>query len=199
MRQHQPVRGFVTASIAAIIGLSATTARADVQDFTDSQRPLWFNAVGDLGGYETIDFTGFANSTFLTDQYHDEFGVLFADGLDIVRFNPGIYPLDDWGLDGFATTTIEFNTPQNWFASDGPGAMQFQLYRHDELVYTSRVSFFGFIGVISDIGFDKIVLDDPEDSNVNMDNIYFGAVPAPSTMMIITGYLIVNPKKRRRC
>src|SRR5690554_6085023 len=179
----RPPRFAVAAWTALVMMALTVSARADVQDFTDSQRPLWFDAVGDLGITTDIGFTEFPDGTLITDQYQPEYGFVFANSNEHTQFCPFCYPIDDWGIDGNLTTTIVFDTPHNWFAADHPDEIRILLYRDDMLFHTSRDSVFGFSGVISDIGFDKVVLLDPSDSNVNMDNIYFGAIPAPGAMM----------------
>src|SRR5690554_3500471 len=161
-------------------------ARADVINYTDDDRQLWFDAVATLGDYNTIDFTGFPDATDINTQYQAEFGVVFTDGNDRARFSPFAYPNDDWGLDGNLSTTIVFDTPQNWFATEHPDVLVIRLYENDTLFYTSNLSgplgIDGFNGVISDRAFDKVEVFDPTDSNVNMDDMYFGAIPAPSTL-----------------
>lgn len=175
----------------------APRAHAGVVNYTDDDRQMWFDAVAALGDYNTIDFTGFPDATDINTQYQAEFGVVFTDGNDRARFSPFSYPNDGWGLDGNLTTTIVFDEPQHWFAADTPGLLSIRLYSNGNLFYTSNIAG-EFNGVISDTAFDRVQVFDPGDSNVNMDDMYFGALPAPGTIVILTGFLLSRGKSRKR-
>ena len=59
------------------------------------------------GAFTTIDFTGFPNLTFITDQYMD-LGLLFTDGDDtIAGFDPNTFIQDGWGVDGDDAVILE--------------------------------------------------------------------------------------------
>ena len=90
-----------------------------------------------------------------------------------------------------------FDQPQNWFAAYTPGLLSIRLYSQGSLFYTSNVAA-EFNGVISDIPFDQVQVFDPGDSNINMDDMHFGAVPAPSALLIVAGTLLLRHSGRRR-
>ena len=197
MRTRRWRANLSSAVIASIV--LCGSVHAEVQNFTNNQGPQWFDAVAQLGDYSVITFTDYPKNTFITTQYQSDFGVIFLDGNDRIDFSPAGYPSDSFGIDGNLTTTIAFDTPQNWFAVDHPGLLQIRLYQDDELFHTSPFSGvpIGFNGVISDLAFDKVQLFDPSDSNVNIDNMYFGAVPAPGAILIVTGFLALRQSGRR--
>ncbi len=95
---------------------TADPAAAAVMEFTD--RSAWENAVG---GFTTIDFSGFPEGTFITDQYAAS-GVLFTDRNDSINSTPSFLN-DGWGLDGNGDVTLSFAKPQAYIGVDFPGAL----------------------------------------------------------------------------
>ncbi len=178
------------------VAAATTTLHGDFVEFTD--KASWIETVG---VFSTIDFTGFPNDTFITDQYAS-LGVLFTDGDDnIVCCGGDSFPNDLAGLDGNARINLLFLTPQNWIAADYPGALRFELFYQDELIYTS--SDFGFsgpghfAGLVSSQPFDRAVLIDWFDEiQVGLDDLHFGA-PAPGTLALLALFGLC-PHRRRR-
>ena len=81
-------------TLACLAVLFTQYAQADVVEF--HERDEWEAAAG---SFSTIDFTGFPDSTIITDQYLD-LGVLFTQGNDNIELS-GSFPNDGSGLDGF--------------------------------------------------------------------------------------------------
>ena len=161
--------------LVATLGLCVCCdAPAAVVEFHD--KGDWINAVG---GFVTVDFTGFAAGTVVTDQYSD-LGVLFADANDqIVCCSNVVYPNDGAGLDGNGNITLVFDTPQAWIAADFPGRLQIQLFANGELLYMSGIfgvgGFGNFGGLVSSEPFDTAVLMDfPVDFEAEIDDLHFG-------------------------
>ncbi|MHC4406648.1 MAG: hypothetical protein ACYTG0_44055 [Planctomycetota bacterium] len=175
--------------------LAVGTARADVIEFTDKDE--WIAAVGP---FDTVDFTGFPDGTFITDQYA-HLGVLFTDGNDNIFLNDGAFPNDGAGLDGNGDINVSFDTPQAWIGVDFPGILRIELFANGQLIYTS--SDFGvggpgtgnFAGLFCDEQFDAARLIDPA-GEAAIDDLHFG-VPSPSPLWLVglAGFLPV----RRRC
>jgi hypothetical protein len=179
-------------AIVAIAGLAASS-QADVLEFTDKAE--WFAAVGPV---TTIDFTGFPEGTFITDQFEDV-GVLFTDGDDNVGYGCNSAPNDCWGLDGNEAIHLAFLTPQRWIAVDFPGIVQFELYSGGELTYTSP--WFGagvglFAGLLSTEPFDMARITDPFDSQVGIDDLHFG-VPTPGAVWLLGISALYSARRRR--
>ena len=162
-----------------MLASSATsTAVAGVIEFWNEDREEWFVAVLE---YTTIDFTGFPNDTFITNQYED-LGVLFLDGDDnIICCDEPSFPKDGSGLDGNAAIHLLFSSPQRWIAADFPGDLRFQLIFEGNLIYES--SWFGgfgagkFGGLLSTVAFDEVIVTDPFDTQVNFADLHFGFLP----------------------
>ena len=176
--------------------LLAGPAHGSVIEFTDADD--WFASVGAV---TTIDFTGFPDGTFITDQYSD-LGVLFNDGDDNIRYAPGGFLNDDWGLDGNWAIHLSFLTPQAYIAADYPGALQIQLFWEGELTYTSSElggSGLGhFAGLVSSDPFDEAVIIDWVDEAVFIDDLYFG-LPAPSTIVMFSFAALAQRRRRPAC
>lgn len=83
------------------------------------------------------------------------------------------------------------------------GAVAVRLYSEGTLVFDSgTVVTFGpwrFLGITSTIGFDLVQIEDPTDSVVVIDNLYFGgAVPGPGGVTVLAmGWLIGCGRRRR--
>ena len=161
---------------AIVAVLSATTARADVIEFTDKDE--WFAAVGVV---TTIDFTGFPDVTVVTDQYAD-LGVHFTDGNDLILSAAGFLN-DGWGVDGNGDINVSFDAPVYYVAVDFPGGIIFDLLSQGELIFTS--SSFGidevgnFAGLLSSEPFDAIRLFRSFGSPSFIDDFFFGPQPCP--------------------
>ena len=164
-------------------------------EFTDKEE--WIAAVG---AFTTIDFTGFPDGTFITDQYAD-LGILFTDGNDNIFLSDNGFPNDGAGLfgGGFTPIAVSFDSPQAWIAVDFPGLMQFELFSGGKLIYTSSVfSDFQsrFAGLVSSELFDTAVILDPADHAVFIDDLHFG-VPSPGAIALLAlGGLFFTRRRR---
>ncbi|MCH8165665.1 MAG: PEP-CTERM sorting domain-containing protein [Planctomycetes bacterium] len=165
-----------------------------VEEFTD--KDSWIAAVG---RFTTIDFTGFPDGTFITDQYAD-LGVLFVGGNESIFLNNS-FPNDGAGLRSpFTDIVMEFDEPQLWIAVDFPGLIQFELFSAGELIYSSSAFGVGgagnFAGLLSTEPFDMVAVLDPSDQVVNIDDLHFG-VPAPATLALLAlGGLFFSRRRR---
>jgi hypothetical protein len=183
----------VACAVIAVVG-TATSAEAGVLEFVD--KGDWFAAVGPV---TTIDFTGFPEGTFITDQFED-LGVLFTDGDDNVGYGCSSAPNDCWGLDGNTEIRLAFLTPQAYIAADFPGGLQVDLFSQGQLIYSSS-SFGGsgvgfFAGLVSSEPFDAAVLSDPFVGDVALDDLHFG-VPGPAAIWLF-GLAALCPARRRQ-
>ncbi len=199
--QRECTRTVVRRCIAiqlSVIGVLAMSSFAGVQEFEDEERPLWFDAASDVGTITTIDFTGFASGTFVSDQYQDV-GVTFTPGDDEVNFIPSSFLEDGWGIDGNAFVRVLFDEPQIGIAFDHPAASQVNLYRDGELVLES-MRFGGggpghFGGVVG-IQFDEAIIVDWLDDAVFIDDIHFVSVPAPATLPMVSALFALRTRRR---
>ena len=184
-------------SACTIVAMMSVVAngRASVLEFTDKDD--WLVAVGE---FNTITFTEYPDSTFITDQY-EALGVLFTDGDDnIACCSDSVFPNDGAGLDGNAAIHLAFLQPQQWIAADYPGTIQFELYYQDQLIHTSEPYGSGiglFAGLISDEPFDAAIIFRPFGGvNMSIDDLHFG-VPAPAAAWLL-GVAALFPARRRR-
>ncbi len=184
----------LAAAFVASAILVASPVYAGVQEFTDKDE--WIDAVGE---FTTIDFTGFPDGTFITDQYAD-LGVLFTDGNDTIHNTCG-YENDCWGLRGSDTITIAFDSPQAYIAVDYPGGMKFQLFSEGRLIYTSGDFGLGgagnFAGLLSTDLFDGALLYDWIDGTVFIDDLHFG-VPAPGSLPLLALGALTQRRRRQQ-
>ena len=185
-------------AVAALICASVLPAHAGVTEFTD--RAEWETAVGQ---FTTIDFTGFPKGTTITDQYAD-LGVFFTDGNDVIRMGEFLFPNDGWGLGGgfFDDIEVSFDAPQLWIAVQYPGDVRFELFDGGQLIFTSSDNFPGggagfFAGLVSTQFFDAVIISDPTDSFVSIDDLHFG-VPAPPTLALLAFGAVVTCRRRHR-
>lgn len=154
----------------------AGTGVAGVIEFFDEDREEWFAVTRAV---TTIDFTGFPDHTFITNQYED-LGVLFLDGDDnIICCDQPCFPQDGSGLDGNPAIHLLFDSPQRWIAADFPGVLQFELRSQGELIYES--SSFGlsgcgrFGGLFLNEPFDEAILTGTR--QVFLADLHFGYLP----------------------
>ena len=143
----------------------------------------------------------------MTDQYL-ALGALFTDGSDITEPDAGAFPNDGWGLagsSGFASgpIVVEFTQPMNWIAMEHPGLLDIKVYDGGQLLYSSTISGLAsgsvfFMGLTSSTSFDKVVIRDPLDNFVFIDDLYFGApVPAPGGVAVLIAGLLMPVRRRR--
>ena len=180
-------------AVALSAGFGDRVAVCGVVEFFDQEE--WKAAVGD---FTTIDFTGFAQGTFITDQYAD-LGILFTDGNDSIFPSEPAFPNDGWGLDGNGNISVAFDTPQAWIGVDFPGALQIELFTGGRLIYTSSIFGVGgvgfFAGLVSSELFDTAVLIDPIGVDAEIDDLHFG-VPVPGAIWLLA-VAALFPRRRR--
>jgi len=170
---------------------------AAVVDYTS--KSAWEAAAGP---YTTIDFTGYAPGTIITNQYAS-LGVIFTEGNDRINALQS-FVNDGFGLNGVIDTfTLEFSQPMRTIACEFPGTLQFRLFWQGEQFYTNAIWFGGvgtgfFGGLVSNRPFDRVVVLDPEGA-VFVDDLHFGqGVPGPGAVGLLGAVVLVYPKRRRR-
>ena len=182
----------IRCSIALTLILLSAPASADVLEFTDKDE--WIDAVGK---FTTIDFTGFPEGTFITDQYAD-LGVLFTDGNDTIQEWGGY--IDGHGLRGSDTMTLAFDSPEAYIGVDFPGDMQIDLFAAGRLIYSAVFIAGGkgnFAGLVSTELFDSALLSDPSVGSVFIDDLHFG-VPAPGTLPLLALGALTQRRRRQQ-
>ena len=189
---NQTISALVLALVMIIASPAARAGVTVLQDFA-----LWQQATGP---HTTLDFTGFPNNTFITDQYAD-LGVTFLDGNDVITGPSSlVFPLDGWGLDVNDSATMAFAQPIYSFGIYFPGDLRIKLLLSGELVYLSPFLGQGepsFVGLLSTEPFDSVVIFDSLDNQLDVDNIYFG-VPAPAGAVVLAlGVPALRPRRRR--
>jgi len=185
------------ATIAAIAGV-VHHAPAELTGFVDAAS--WQSAVG---SFTTIGFDDFTESTLVTEQYAS-LGVHFIGGNDVAFFGPNIFPNDRWGLKGHIVPPgdihIIFDNPQLWLATDYPGEVRYDLYFHGEHIAQSDTlggagGAGNFWGIVSTRFFDEVIISDPADAVVAIDDLHFG-VPGPGALGLLA--LAAVMRRRRR-
>ena len=182
-------------AVAAVLLAPAGPTQAGVIELID--REEWFSLVGPV---ITVDFTGFAPGTFITDQYAD-LGILFTDGNDSIFPSKPAFPNDGVGLDGNGNISVAFDTPQPWIGVDFPGFLSIELYSQGRLFFTSNLNggagVGNFLGLISSQLFDAaVVVEGAPGFEAEIDDLHFG-VPAPGSvcLLVLAG---LWPRRRRR-
>lgn len=186
--------GFVTAAVAS-------ASQAVVFNYTDAIS--WQTAVDT---YQSISFTSLADGTALTNQYAGA-GVNFNGTTFITAIAPPIFEDGKgiWQQNQFGPIEISFTGLRTAFATDFPGAAQYDLYNGATLVGSSNAfgsagtGFFG--GVVSTVAFNRVLVKDWADDLVFVDNIHYGnaAVPEPASMIALgLGVSALVARKRRK-
>ena len=190
MNERRMLSGLV---IALALGARAASTPAGVIEF--EEKADWEAAVAD---FTTIDFVGFPKGTLVTDQYAS-LGALFTDGYDFIIFG-ATFLNDGAGLDGGdGTIHIAFDAPQAHIAVDYAGAVRFELFSRGELIHTADFFATGvgnFGGLISSELFDTVVISDPFDPVVVIDDLFFG-VPAPGAVWLVAACALWTGRVRR--
>jgi hypothetical protein len=173
---------FIMTSLIATI-TSTANVRADL--LTTFSFEEWESWVGD---YTTIDFTGFPDTTPISDQYADQ-GVTFT-GLAFIFETIG-FVNDGWGLHGPFGLHFYFDEPQLWISVDHAATALFELYYQGELVGISGFNPVGgigsFLGVVSNEPFDEVIITTQPifGPHVGIDDLHWGApIPAPSAIAL---------------
>jgi hypothetical protein len=151
------------------LALAAMPTAAEIVEIED--KAVWMETVSN---HVTIDFTGFPAFTFISDQYED-LGVLFIDQADLTLGPTDSYPNDGWGLCGHSQIILSFTTTQNWIGVDSPSDVLIQLYLNGQFTNAGAAYGRGFEGVLTDQPFLMARLLDPNDDNINLDDLFFGA------------------------
>ncbi|HRP63531.1 MAG TPA: hypothetical protein PK400_09585, partial [Phycisphaerales bacterium] len=154
------------------------------------------------GAFHTIDFTGFAHGTLITNQYTEQYGVTFV-GLNTI-FHSSAFIHDGHGLRGQPASRFRFDSPKTSVAVEFAGQIVFNLYYQGVLMYTSPDFWdpsqggLGFAGIVSSFEFDEVVLyrSPPIDGLVLYDDLYFG-VPSPGALGVFA-LTAFGCRRRRR-
>ena len=152
-----------------------------------------------VGEYSTIDFTGFSDGTPINTQYAPV-GVTFT-GASFIFASSG-FVNDSWGLHGPSGLHLYFDEPQSWIAVHHAGNAYFKLYSGGELVGTGAYNPVGgigsFVGAVSDIAFDEVVITKPsfDGFNIGIDDLHWGGVPAPGALGLL-GIAGLSSRRRR--
>ncbi|MFK7961578.1 MAG: hypothetical protein AB8G96_13745 [Phycisphaerales bacterium] len=162
---------------------------ATITEFTpgDNAQEAWEDAVG---SWQTIDFTDLEEGTLLSDQYRDEFGVVFetVPFTAVAQDSESIYLNDGFG---FQVLTIDFpssglnitfETPMQSIAFDHPGDMFVRLDLADGTTYEGfpGSSGFGlFSGWTSDVPILGIEVGDFGGA-FNIDDFRLVPIPGPA-------------------
>lgn len=180
----------VGAALVALVPLAAFGGDIQVTE----NKATWLAWVGD-GEVTVLDFV-FRVPQFLDDQYLDQ-GVTFPDTNDFAEPEP-CFKNDGWGATGgfFGPIQMVFATPQNWIAAEFCGFVQFDLYYLGTHVYMSPPlngepgPGMDFGGVAScDQPFDEVLISDPADGEVYVDDILFGALDSTTHDLNSDGFV----------
>ncbi|MBX3375273.1 MAG: hypothetical protein KF817_15710 [Phycisphaeraceae bacterium] len=169
--------------------------------YTD-QKDLWLSQTT---GVEVITFTEHPVGTWLDDHSHESHGLIFAGPTEFITHAASFH--DNQGLVTFTSVAdLRFDTPITAFAFDNCfGVVVFKLYAGEEEIAHSF--FLGLIpnfgGILSTIPFDRIVLWDPSDAVLAIDDIMFthqALVPGPggAAMALLAGWGALTGRRRRR-
>lgn len=179
----------------------AAASQAAVINYTDAIS--WQTAVDT---YQSISFTSLANGTSLTNQYAGA-GVTFNGSTFILDSSAPVFEDGKgiWQNGNAGSIEINFTGLRTAFATDYPGAAQYDLYNGATLVGSSNnfggagTGFFG--GVVSTVAFNRVLVKDWVDDFVFVDNIHYGnaAVPEPASMIAMgLGLSALIARKRRK-
>lgn len=175
--------------------LPTRVAPAAFQMFFD--KPSWEGAVST---YTALTFADLGGPTHVTNQYA-HLGVTFLNGDDVVWFSDYLYPQDGWGIDANANCHLKFDFDIYAIGVWHPGNMALKLYNDGQLVFSfpffpgGGTNWFG--GVVGTVPFDEVIIYDFFDPQINIDDIYFAAIPAPSVWLAMVGGLMVGGRRRR--
>jgi hypothetical protein len=192
------IRRSIWAGLAAAVVLPAPSAHAGLTLY--SSYAEWSGAIG--GGDATINFD-LGTAQEITSQY-SALGVQFAPGTTYAAFDP--FTPDKWlGCNTFQTGyqfVADFDTPQFAIGFDMfPGPLQVELYSGGSLISVSPTLnpgfFFGFGGVVTTQGFDRMVLKAVDPQFFCVDNMYVGN-PVPGPGAIAFAAFAAFPGSRRR-
>ena len=162
----------------------------------------WFVAAD---GFATVAFTGFAESTQVTEQYASlgiHFRIPAGSGGNAVQSSVSMYPQDGWGLVVSRAVELEFDSPMRAFAAYFPGDARFEFYAGSALLHAqTRVGEInGFAGFTSTESFDRVILraNEPANFGLFVDNVYFSAVPSPAAPAVAAVAGLMRGARRGR-
>ncbi|MBX3373310.1 MAG: hypothetical protein KF817_05695 [Phycisphaeraceae bacterium] len=169
--------------------------------YTD-QKDLWLSQTTDV---EVITFTEHPVGTWLDDHYHESHGLIFAGPTEFITHDTAFHDLQ--GMKTFTgVADLRFDTPITAFAFDNYfGTVYVRLFSGTDMI--GEYPFWGLIpnfgGILSTIPFDRIVLWDPSDAVLAIDDIMFthhALVPGPggAAMALLAGWSAVTGRRRRR-
>ena len=167
-----------------------------------NNKDLWLSQTT---GVEVITFTEHPVGTWLDDHYHESHGLIFAGPTEFITHDTAFHDLQ--GMKTFTgVADLRFDTPITAFAFDNYfGSVNLRLYSGDTQIGFAQ--FFGLIpnfgGILSTIPFDRIVLWDPSDAVLYIDDIMFthhALVPGPggAAMALLAGWGALTGRRRRR-
>lgn len=150
-----------------------------------------------VSSYETIDFVS-EQPFVLSDQYSSQ-GVLFPDANDWVVGPTAVG--DHWGVigsqSGSGGATILFSAPQSSCALSFASLTKANFYSGDTFL-GQGTAFSSFLGVTSDIAFDRIEIV-PVGGGFYLDNLHYSTVPAPgAAAWAVAAVLFARGRNRRR-
>jgi|LauGreSBDMM110SN_4_FD.fasta_scaffold145205_1 hypothetical protein len=196
--QHHRIR----CSIAVIaLGISGAAHAGFVGTFGAANADQWFGAAD---GYATVAFTGFQESTQITEQYAAlgiHLRIPAGSSGNAVQSSAAMYPQDGWGLVGSRAIEMTFDSPMHAFAAYFPGDARFEFYAGSTLLYAqTRVGDINsFAGFTSTESFDRVMLraNEPTNFGLFVDNVYFSTVPSPAALALAAVAGCVRGVRRR--
>ena len=181
-----------------LVANTPALARPLVTEYTSKAN--WQAAVGN--NYSTVDFVGFPDGMFVTNQYAS-LGVIFSDGNDSIHLSSSFID-DGAGLEGNNIIHLSFTASTSWIAADFPGMLKMKLYNQGNLIYTSSDFGIGgvgfFAGLVTTAPFDAADIYKGAGGDVVVDNLFFGPpVPGPAglTVLALAGLLPTRCGRRR--
>jgi len=198
-RRSQRSRHWLSGSIALLAALGpCRVVSAEAEVFFDFAE--WQSA---MSSTTTIGFTGFPDGTLISNQYEAQ-GVVFESPHPFTLSGFDLFLEDGAGI---VTNTfiqdieVQWSQPQYGIATHFTGAIQFQLFDDNGMVYESDTFGVGtglFVGFISTISFDRAVIFDPTGIGiVVIDDLHFG-VPAPGALGLFALAGAIHGRRRRR-
>jgi len=195
VRYRTPWTELASAVVAITALFSSDLASGDV--LVTQDRDEWEAAVGD--DYTTIRFNELPPNTLVTDQYK-HLGVVFVD-VEFTRQSLA-FENDGFGMSGVTSIHMEFTQPMSWIGVEHPGDVQYFLYSDGELVFEGPWMIgFGtdFGGIVFPETFDEVIIADPFDNIVAIDDLMFGpAIPAPGGLALLVAAGLAGGRGRRR-
>ncbi len=169
--------------------------------YSSTNKEEWSSFVN--GQFTTIGFTEVFQE-IVTEQYAD-LGVHFTDGDDYGVMQNNF--LDGFGIKGHffngGTITVEFDSPQMWVAANFLGPLKISLYDGDTFLGSKSTASPGignkFFGVVSDVQFNKVIIEDFADGLPFVDDLHFGGpIPAPGVLAAFLAAAGLCTRSRRR-